>query len=138
MKTTLKLCAGLILLLMISCSDNSNPKPADDNPDDTPSKSKMEMLMGKWLIDEATHDGDPDASSLNKTVTFESNGSYDFDGGFSGNYHWSQDSTAIHLDAGTQWSQDWILIKFTDEELDVDFFSPFTGKPSQWKMQKTW
>jgi hypothetical protein len=137
MKKTIKMVAGIIILGLVSCSESSDPKPSNGGGNPT-TKSKMELVMGKWVVDQATHDGDPDGSSLNKTVTIEANGVYNYNGSWNGTYMWSQDSTVLHLDAGSQYSQDWIIEKLTEEEFDVDFFSPFTGKPARWEMVSTW
>ena len=138
MKKTIKMVAGIFLLVLVSCSDSSDPKPNNGGGNPNPSKSKMELVMGKWVIDQATHDGDPDGSSLDKNVTIKENGVYNWNGNWDGTYMWSQDSTVLHLDAGTQYSQDWVILKLTEDEFDIDFFSPFTGKPAHWEMKKSW
>ena len=128
-----------LAITLLSCSGNEDFQPVDstDNGQDTIVDYKLDLLLRKWKIYEATHDGAHDGRSTGKTVDFIDAQNYNFNGSFDGVYRWSQDSTTLHLDEGTQFKQDWSITTLTKEKFTVSFNSPFTGKPSEWKMEPT-
>ena len=125
--------------LLFSCGANEDIQPNNptDDSKDTVVEYKQDLLLRNWKIYKATHDGDHDASSTGKTVRFIDGQNYKFDNSFNGVYRWSSDSTTLHLDEGTQYKQDWSITTLSKEEFVVKFNSPFTGKPSEWKMEPT-
>lgn len=127
----------ILAAVMMACNDTT-PTPQtndDDTKKEDPVLSKIHLLtQGEWFIEDAKHDGNHDASSTGKTVEFFEMSSYNFNGSFDGTYSWSQDSTTLYLDKGTNFSQDWKINVLEEGKFEVDFNSPFTGKPSTWKM----
>ena len=137
-KTTLFILAGIALIIS-ACSDDQAPIPNDQNDDTTDSIiiSKLDLILGNWKIYDATHDGNYDASSTGKTVKFNDASNYNFNNSFDGTYTWASDSATLFLDSGTQYAQDWTITTLAKDTFIVDFKSPFTGKPSNWKMKST-
>jgi hypothetical protein len=137
-KTTLTILAGLALIFT-ACNEDQVPKPIDqiDDTTDPIVISNLDLILGNWKIYDAVHDGDYDGSSMGKTVKFNDVSNYNFDNSFPGTYTWSSDSATLYLDAGTQYAQDWTITTLAKDTFIVDFKSPFTGKPSNWKMKST-
>lgn len=128
----------IIWLAVISACSKSTPIPADqknEEPAET-GPSKMELVSQSWNIDTAYHDGVHDASSTGKYISFQSSGSYDFNGSFQGNWYFTQDSSKLIIDDGTSFQQDWTIKDLSVERFEANFNSPFTGKPAVWIMHK--
>jgi hypothetical protein len=135
------LLAFVAVLTFGSCGDSSTPAPVPQEEEEKEEEEKEDGAESQrlkrtqsWFIEEATHDGLHDASSTGKTVEFFDGSSYNFDGSFDGTYEWSTDSNTVYLDKGTQFAQDWEIVKLERKSFEVNFNSPFTGKPSTWKM----
>ncbi len=116
--------------------ETTTPDPVVDDPDPTPRPlSKIEMLVKFWDIDTAYHDGIKDGSSTGKTIEFFNGGTYDFNkGDLSGSWEFTSDSSQLIIDKGKSYQQDWTIVDLQEERFEVDFNSPFTGKPSTWIM----
>lgn len=129
----------ILSIIIFSCGENETVQPSDttDPGKDSIVDYKMDLLLRNWKIYNATHDGTHDGSSTGKTVHFKDASNYEFNRSFNGVYRWSEDSTTLYLDEGTQFEQDWLISTLTKEEFTVTFNSPFTGKPSEWKMEPT-
>ena len=137
MKTNYLIISIIIAIALYSCGSNEDFQPADstNTGKDSIVEYKQDLLLRKWKIYEATHDGNHDASSTGKTVEFLKGQKYNFNNSFDGVYRWSVDSTILYLDEGTQFEQGWSITTLSKENFTVSFNSPFTGKPSEWKMQ---
>lgn len=127
---------SLLAIMLASCKDDT-PITTDNGTGDNTGEikaGKLELIIRKWKISDATHDGVHDGSSTGKTVDFQTGASYNFNGSFDGTYRWSTDSTTLYLDESTQYAQTWKIVELSEQAFEVDFNSPFTGKPSNWKM----
>lgn len=132
---------NLIYLLFIAsiafsaCNDSSTPTP-NDKEEETKEEGMSEMakLTRAWRVKEAFHDGNHDGSSTGSSVEFFKGNSYNYNGSFDGTYEWASDSSLLYLDKGSSFAQDWTIVKLDEENFEVTFNSPFTGKPSRWVM----
>jgi|GEM_PF-5368530 len=125
-----------LVMVFGSCNDSTTPAPTtqEEEEKEDGADSQLQKLTKEWFIEKATHDGQHDASSTGKTVEFFEMSSYNFNGTFDGTYEWATDSMTLYLDQGTSYSQDWEIVKLEKDAFEVNFNSPFTGKPSTWKM----
>jgi len=136
-RNVLQLGVWIMMLAFVACSDDTVTPINDDtnnSESDPPEVSVIDRLARFWKIDTAYHDGAYDVSSSGKTISFNATGGYDFDGSFQGTYRFNQDSSMIIIDEGTSYQQDWTVEVLTEERFVSKFNSPFTGKPSEWRM----
>jgi len=127
----------ITMIMFAACSDDTVTPVNDDKnngENDPPKVSIIEQVARFWNIDTAYHDGAYDVSSSGKTISFNATGGYDFDGSFQGTYRFNRDSTMLIIDEGTNYQQDWTIEVLTEERFVSKFNSPFTGKPSEWRM----
>lgn len=137
------LITGVLFLFVISlasCSKEDTNEPAN-NPtntnNNTPKPVWKDSLARTWIVTNATHNGQNDASSNGLKFVFKKDGTYDFnDGDYNGTWEFT-DSTykKILLDkAVSTLKTTWTMTIFTSKKIATDFKSPFTGGNAHWDL----
>ena len=147
-KTLFTLTLVLVGIWLVSSCNKDNdvpdPDPKTQQEDTTkvdtthnePEVKPEELIVGDWIIDEATGNGNPDPSTTGKQLVFKTGGSYSFNGSFNGSWAYQSGNNTILMDAQSQYENVWEIETLTKESFIVTFKSPWDGKrtPLRWSM----
>lgn len=123
---TLSLLVMLFSGIIISCSkkDDDNPGPINN----TPPKSKMELIAKAWIMKEITSNGTLITNQGTTPYLFEKTGvmkdGKDAQGNWLRTNQWAftgSDSSAIYVYKGQSNQQLWTIKSLSDSRMDIDY-----------------